>query len=194
VPEVATGALTRDFNGVTVPAPGSFALDPSHTRVGFVARHMMVAKVRGSFPKVEGTLTVAENPLESQVDVTVQVGSVSTGDENRDAHLRSPDFFDVEKFPVMRFVSNIVEPAGPGRFRVQGDLTIRDVTRPVTLDVELEGVVVDPYGKQRVGFSATGEVDREEFGLTWNVAIEAGGVVVGKQVRIEIEAEAVRTD
>lgn len=192
MPETAAAELTRDFNGVTIPTPGTFTLDPSHTRVGFVARHMMVAKVRGSFPKLEGTLTIAENPLESQVDVTVQVASVTTGDENRDAHLRSADFFEVEKYPTMRFVSNLVEPLGPGRFRVQGDLTIRDVTRPITLEAELEGLVVDPYGNQRIGFSATGEVDREDFGLTWNVAIEAGGVVVGKQVRIEIEGEAVR--
>ncbi|MDA8290822.1 MAG: YceI family protein [Actinomycetota bacterium] len=183
--------LTRTVNGSAVPAPGTYALDVAHSSVTFVARHLMVAKVRGSFHAFEGTITVAEDPTESSVSATVDVSSVDTRDEQRDGHLRSPDFFDAEKFPSMTFATSRVLPAGGADWKVEGDLTIHGVTRPVVLDVEFNGATGDPYGGTRIGFSATTEIDREEFGMTFNMALETGGVMVSKVVRIEIEAEAI---
>ncbi|MDA8399456.1 MAG: YceI family protein [Actinomycetota bacterium] len=184
--------LTRTIDGVTIPSPGTFKLDPSHIEIGFAVRHMMVAKVHGRFAKADGTVVIAEDPTNSTVEVTIETASIDTREENRDAHLRSPDFLDVERFPTMTFRSTEVRRAGQGRWNVVGDLTIRDVTKPVALDTTFEGVVQDPYGNQRIGVSAVAEIDREEFGLTWNAALEAGGMVVGRQVKIEIEAEAIR--
>jgi polyisoprenoid-binding protein YceI len=190
-PSVPTVTI-RDFEGVTIPTPGTFALDPAHTRVGFVARHLMVSKVRGSFTSAKGAITVAENPLDSTVEVEIDAASIDTGVADRDGHLRSPDFLNVEVHPVLTFRSTgVLQPKG-NEFRLVGDLTIRDVTRPVELDVEFEGVAKSPWGQEVIGFSATTEIDREEFGITWNQALEAGGVVVGKKVKIEISAEAVR--
>lgn len=183
---------TRTFQGLELPAPGEWQLDPVHTSVGFVARHLMVAKVRGRFTGVEGTIHVADDPAESWAEVRIDAASVESGDEQRDGHLRSPDFFDVERYPQITFRSTRIEGSSPGHFLVHGDLTVHGVTRPVTLDVEYAGVTADPWGGTRAGFSASTEVDREEFGLTWNVAIETGGVVVGKKVRLEFEIEAVK--
>ncbi|HUZ19002.1 MAG TPA: YceI family protein [Acidimicrobiales bacterium] len=186
-----TTTLTRTVDGETVPIPGTYTLDKSHSVVGFVARHVMVAKVRGSFHEVEGSVTVAEDPLESHVEAIVQIASLDTRDEQRDAHLRSADFFDAESHPVMTYRSTKVSPKGHDHWLVEGDLTIKDVTRPVVLDVEFNGASGDPWGGKRIGFSAVTEIDREEFGLTWNVALETGGVLVGKTIKIEIDAEAV---
>jgi len=183
---------TRAFEGVTIPEAGTFELDPAHTTTGFVARHLMVSKVRGSFGKVTGALTIAGDPLASSVDVTIDAASIDTGVADRDTHLRSPDFLDVERWPTLTFRSTRVEHAGDSEFVVVGDLTIREVTREVRLAVEFEGVARNPWGKEVVGFTATTEIDREEFGITWNVALETGGVLVGKKVKIEIAAEAVR--
>lgn len=183
--------LTRNLEGRAIPLPGSYAIDASHTSVGFVARHLMVSKVRGSFPEVSGTLQIAEDPGTSSLDVTVGTASVTTREDQRDAHLRSADFFDVEKFPVMRFVSTSARAAGEN-WVVEGELTIKETSRPVSLDVEFLGAITDPWGGSRIGFSAATEINREDFGLGWNMALEAGGVVVGKTVRIEIEAELVR--
>ncbi len=183
--------LTRTVNGIVLPAPGSFALDPAHSHVAFSVRHMM-GKVRGRFASFSGTVTIADEPVASSVDVAIDVGSIDTGDEQRDGHLRSPDFFDTESYPNMTYRSTGLTPKGDGRYRVEGDLTIKGVTRPVPLDLTFEGVGVDPWGNQRLGFSATAEIDREEFGLTWNQALETGGLLVGKKVAIEIEAQAVR--
>lgn len=174
----------------TVPA-GTYVIDPVHSHVGFVVRHLMVSKVRGSFDKVEGTIVVGENPVESSVEATIDAASITTREEQRDAHLRSADFLDVERFPVLRFVSTSVVPAGE-HWTLVGDLTIRDVTVPVNLELEFNGAGADPYGNDRVGFSATTEIDREAFGITYNMALEAGGVVVGRTVKIELEVEAVR--
>jgi polyisoprenoid-binding protein YceI len=184
---------TRVVDGLEVPGPGAFELDPSHSHVGFSVRHMMVSKVRGRFTSFTGAVTVADDPTVSGVDVTIDVAGIDTRDEQRDAHLRSPDFFDAEQFPTVTYRSTSVTAKGGGRFAVHGDLTVRDVTRPVELDVTYEGVAKDPWGNQRFGLSATTEIDREDFGLTWNQALETGGVLVGKTVKIEIEAEAVRT-
>lgn len=183
--------LTRTVSGIALPTAGTFALDPSHTHVGFSVRHMM-AKVRGRFASFSGTVTVAEDPNDSSVEVTIDIASIDTRDEQRDGHLRSPDFFGAESYPHLTYRSTGLAPKGDGRYRVDGELTIKDVTRPVPLDLSFEGVGIDPWGNQRLGFSATAEIDREEFGLTWNQVLETGGVLVGKKVSIEIEAQAVR--
>lgn len=185
---------TRSFEGVTIPTAGTFALDPVHTRVGFVARHLMVSKVRGAFTRASGTITIAEEPLASTVEVTIDAASIDTGVTDRDNHLRSADFLDVERYPHLIFRSRLVEHANDDEFVLVGDLTIRDVTREVRLAVELEGVAQSPWGKEVIGFSASTELDREDFGITWNKALETGGVLVGNKVKIEIAAEAVRQD
>lgn len=181
----------RTVEGRQVPEAGTYVIDATHSGIEFVARHLMVAKVRGRFSAFSGTLQIAEVPEESSVEVTINAASIDTRDEQRDGHLRSPDFLDVETYPTLRFVSTEVEAAGEG-WKVTGDLTIRDVTRPVVLDVEFLGATVDPFGGQRVGFSATTEINREDWGITWNQALEAGGWLVGKTVRIELGVEAVR--
>jgi polyisoprenoid-binding protein YceI len=182
----------RIVNGEELPAAGSYALDASHSEVGFAVRHLMVSKTRGRFSDFAGTIEIAENPLESSVAVTIQTASVDTRDEQRDGHLRSDDFFGVETHPAMTYVSRSVREAGKGRYVAEGDLTIKGVTRPVPLELTFEGGATDPWGGVRIGFSARAELDREAFGLTWNQALETGGVVVGKKVTIEIEAEAVK--
>lgn len=189
----ATALLTRTVNGTELPVPGVYTLDKAHTSIGFVVRHLMVSKVRGNFEDFEGTITVADEPEHSGVATTIQVATVDTRDETRDAHLRSADFFDAEQFPTMTFTSTRVVPAG-GDWKVEGDLTIHGVTRPVVLDVEFNGAIADPYGGTRLGFSASTEIDREDFAMTFNMALETGGVLVSKNVKIEIEAEAIRQD
>jgi polyisoprenoid-binding protein YceI len=181
----------RTFEGFELPGPGDWQLDPAHTAVEFVARHLMVTKVRGRFHRVDGSIHVAENPADSWVEVKIDAASVETGDGQRDEHLRSPDFFDVERYPEITFRSTKLEGSSPGHFLVLGDLTLHGVTRPITLDVEYAGVTADPWGGTRAGFSASTEVNREDFGLTWNVALESGGLVVGKKVRLEFEIEAI---
>lgn len=183
---------TRSLHDVTIPAAGAFHLDPAHTRVGFVATHMMFTKVRGHFPEVTGTVTLAEDPMDSVVQVTVKTASVDTSAEDRDNHLRSEDFFNVEKYPEMTFRSTSIRHLGGPEFVVTGELTIRDVTRPVELAVTFEGVGVNPWGVEVAGVSARAEVNREDWGLTWNAALETGGVLVGKKVILEIEAQAAR--
>jgi polyisoprenoid-binding protein YceI len=186
-----TAPVTRTVAGNEVPAAGTYGLDAVHSEVGFSVRHVMVSKTRGRFSDVSGTVTIAEDPLASSVEVTIGTASVDTRDEQRDAHLRSPDFFDVEKYPSMTYRSTKVVPAGKNRWLVEGDLSLHGVTRNVPLEVSFEGAAVDPWGGVRAGFSARAEIYREDFGLTWNQALETGGVVVGKKVTIEIEAEAV---
>lgn len=183
---------TRDFNGATIPNAGTFNLDPAHTTVGFVARHLMVSKVRGSFTKATGVVTIAEDPLKSTVEVEIDASSIDTGAPDRDGHLKSPDFLHVEEHPVLTFKSTSVESFKGGEFKLLGDLTIHGVTKQVELDVEFEGVAKSPWGQEVIGFSATTEIDREEFAMTWNQALETGGVLIGKKVKIEIGAEAVR--
>ena len=174
------------------PATGTYDIDASHTHVGFKARHLVVAKVRGSFSDVSGTVVVADDPLASTVEVSVGLASIDTGDATRDGHLRSGDFFDVDNHPTMTFRSTGVRQVGDDRYDVDGELTVRGVTRPLTLHATFEGTVTDPWGGERAIFSATGKVNREEFGLTWNQALETGGVLVGKDVELDIEAEVVR--
>jgi polyisoprenoid-binding protein YceI len=187
-----TAVTSRLVNGVEYPAAGVYDIDPSHTELGFAVRHMAVSKVRGRFSSFEGTLEIGENPADSKVSVTIDAGSVDTRDETRDQHLRTNDFFDVENHPTWKFASTAIKPVGPTEFKVEGDLTIRGVTRPVTLDATLEGVVTDPYGNHRVGFSARTSINRDDFDVSFGAVMEAGGLVVAKKVDIEIELEAVR--
>jgi len=183
---------TREHQGVTVPEAGTYALDVGHTTVEFIGRHLMITKVRGRFTDFSGEIVIGEAPADSSVNVTVQTASVESSDEKRDGHLRSPDFLDVEQFPTLAFHSTHVDVNKDGTAKVSGDLTVKGVTRPVTLDVEFDGAQADPWGGQRLGFSAHTEIDREDWGLTWNVALETGGVLVGKKIRLEFNVEAVR--
>ncbi len=184
-------AATRNLDGVELPASGEWAIDPGHAEVAFIGRHLMFTKVRGRFTGVTGSVVVADDPRASSVEVTVDMTSVSSGDQARDDHLRSADFFDVAHHPTARFTTRSVEWDGT-HGTVAGDLTIKGVTRPVVLDVEFVGSAHDPWDADRAVFSASGTVDREDWGLTWNMALEAGGVLVGKEIRIEIEVETVR--
>jgi polyisoprenoid-binding protein YceI len=177
----------------TIPAgvlTGTYQLDPSHTSVGFNVRHMMFAKVQGAFSLKEGTVVVAEDPVQSSVTASIDALSIDTRDPNRDAHLRSADFLDAETYPTLDFRSRTVRPAGDN-WVVEGDLTIHGVTRPATLEVEVTGAGTDPWGNTRAGFEARTTLNRSDFGLTWNQALEAGGVLVGDKITIDIAAEAV---
>jgi polyisoprenoid-binding protein YceI len=182
----------RTINGVEAPAAGTWEIDPAHSELAFIARYLMVTKVRGGFGEFSGTCHIAEAPEESWVEVTIKAASIDTGTPDRDKHLRSPDFLDVERFPELRFRSTKVELTGGTSLRVTGDLTVRDVTRPVVLEAEFQGIAMDPWGGTRAAFSATTEIDREEFGASWNVALETGGWLVSKKVRLELEAQAIR--
>ena len=185
--------VKRTFKGTPIPGPGTYSLDPAHTYAGFSVRHLMVAKVRGRFGSVSGTVVIGDDPLDSRVHVSIDTASIDTRNEQRDGHLRSPDFFDVEAHPTMTFTSNAIRRTGRGKFEIDGELTIKGVARPVTLTCALEGVGTDPWDNERAGFSARATIDREAWGLTWNQALETGGVVVGRSVAIEIEAEIVRS-
>ena len=187
-----TNPAVRIVEGEELPAAGSYALDASHSQVGFAVRHLMVSKTKGRFSDFAGTVEIGENPLESSVAVTIQAASVDTRDEQRDGHLRSGDFFDVEAWPTITYQSRSVRPTGKNQYVVEGDLTIKGVIQPVPLELTFEGGATDPWGGVRLGFSAKAELDREAFGLTWNQALETGGVLVGKKVTIEIEAEAIK--
>lgn len=182
--------LTREYEGTQIPAPGVYDIDSKHATAEFVARHLMISKVRGRLDDISGTIRIGEVPEDSSVEVTIAASSVHTGDEQRDTHLRSEDFFDVENHPTWTFKSTAVEHAGGGGWKVSGDLTIRGTTRPVVLDTEFDGAHPTPWGPNAIAFSASTEIDREDWGLTWNMALETGGVMVGKKVRIELSVEA----
>jgi len=177
----------------TVATQSTWAFDQAHSSVNFMVRHMVVSKVRGRFTKWDGTLAMDEtNPVGGSVEVSIEAGSIDTGVEQRDGHLRSPDFFDVAKFPTLTFKSTKVEAAGAGALKVTGDLTMHGVTRPVVLDVEYSGSAKDPWGGVRAGFSARTTIDRKDFGLAYNQLLETGGVLVGETIEIAIEAEMVK--
>ncbi len=170
---------------------GTWTIDPSHSEVGFVVRHMMVSKVKGRFTSVTGTITVAENVLESSVTATAVAASIDTRDENRDNHLRSADFFDVEQYPELTFTSTDIRPDGDA-FVLVGDLTMHGVTRSVSFALEFNGAAGNPLadGNPTAGFSAETEISRKDFGLEWNVGLETGGVLVADKVKIVLEIEA----
>ena len=168
-------------------------IDTVHSGINFSVRHMVVSKVRGRFAKFSGELAIDDSDLtRSSVDVAIEAASIDTGNAQRDGHLRSADFFDVATFPELRFRSTRIDKRGDDRYTVVGQLTIRDVTREVSLDVEFGGRARDPWGNERLGFVATASVDRKEFGLRWNQALETGGVLVGDRIDIELELQGVR--
>lgn len=163
---------------------GTWTIDPTHTVLGWTARHLMVTKVRGSFTDVTGTVVVAENLADSTAEVTIKTASVSSGTADRDTHLRSGDFFDVEQFPEMTFRSTSFDGE-----TLTGELTIKGVTKPVTLDVEFGGVATDPWGNEKAAFEATGEIDRTDWGLTWNANLEKGGVLVSEKIKLNLDVQ-----
>jgi polyisoprenoid-binding protein YceI len=178
---------------VTPELSGTYTLDPAHTRIGFVARHAMVTKVRGSFNDFSGTAVVdAEKPEQSSVSLTIQVASIDTRNADRDGHLRSNDFLAMEEFPQITFVSTGVTPREDGGVRIDGDLTVRGVTQSITLDFDFEGTAKDPFGNQRLGFEGTHAISRKDYGITWNAALETGGVLVSDKIALEFEVSLVK--
>jgi polyisoprenoid-binding protein YceI len=197
-----TGSTTHKIERKTmtataqaVPTTGArtqWKLDATHTSVEFSAKHLMITTVKGRIADVEGTIEIDEkNPKNSSVEAVLKAASIDSRTTQRDDHLRSGDFLNVEKFPEIRFRSTKIE-GGREEFKLTGDLTIRDVTKPITLDVTFEGETKDPWGGERAGFSAKGKFDRRDFGLTWNQVLEAGGVAVGNEIKINVEVEAIK--
>jgi polyisoprenoid-binding protein YceI len=176
----------------TLPQTGTWTIDGSHSSAEFLVRHLVVSKVKGRFASFSGTIEIDGNdPLASSVTASLDAASIHTNDEKRDEHLRGADFFDVESFPTITFVSRKVTAAGGDDYRVEGDLTIRGVTKPVVLDLEFNGSSADPWGGTRAGFSATTEINRRDFGLEWNMVVDSGAALVGEKVKIALEVEAV---
>lgn len=172
---------------------GTFALDPSHSTIAFVARHAMITKVRGTFTGFEGQATVdGANPSASTLKVTIQVASVNTGSPDRDVHLTAPDFFDAEQYPTITFVGTGFEIVDDQTVNVTGDLAVKDVVRSVTVPFEFTGEATDPFGNDRVGFEGKTDVSRKDFGLTWNAALETGGVLVSDKIVLEFDLSAIR--
>lgn len=189
---ISNDSAIREVDGRQIPVAGTYVIDKSHSTVEFVARHLMISKVRGRFAEFDGQIDIAEAPEQSTTQVTINADSVATGDDTRDGHLRGADFFNVEEFPTLGFTTTSVERGKGDAWKLHGDLTVRGVSKPVVLDVEFDGGAQDPWGGSRIGFTAGTELDREEWGLTWNQAMETGGVLVGKKVRIELNVQAVR--
>jgi polyisoprenoid-binding protein YceI len=180
---------TTDTNSLT----GTYAIDPTHSRIGFVARHAMVTKVRGSFNEFDGSgFFDEEDPSQSTLQLTIKAASIDTRNADRDAHLRSNDFFDMETYPEITFASTDVHQVDGEHYRVTGDLTIKGVTRPVTVDFEYTGAAVDPYGNRRIGFEGQTTVNRKDWGVNWNAVLDAGGVLVSEKVTLEFEVSAIR--
>jgi len=179
---------------IATPATTTWKIDPAHSAAEFKVKHMMISNVKGSFPGLEGVLV--ENPVDpatSAIQATVDVSTLTTGDPQRDGHLKSADFFEVEKFPTMTFKSTSVKPKGEGEYSVTGDLTLHGVTRPVTFAVEGPSAPnKDPWGNTRIGLSATTKINRKDFGLTWNAALETGGILVGEDVAITLEIQFIK--
>jgi len=175
-----------DLNSLT---PGTWNVDPSHSGLNFTVKHLMVSKVRGRFASFSGTLNIAADPLQSSVTAQADVASVTTGDTGRDEHLRSGDFFEAEKFPTISFASTKIEADGDD-FVLYADLTIKGVTKNVKFELEFDGVGKDPWGNTKAGFSAEAEINRKDFGLEWNAALETGGVLVGEKVKIQLDIQA----
>ncbi|HZV73301.1 MAG TPA: YceI family protein [Conexibacter sp.] len=186
-----TTKLQTEQGIVRVPT-GTWVVDPVHSSVGFEVKHMMISTVRGHFGEFEGTLEAAEDYHDSRVWGSAQVASIDTNNADRDAHLRSADFFDAEHYPQIHFESTAIEHIVAGTYRVIGDLTIRDVTREVEVEASVEGSAVDPWGRDRVGIAVRGVIDRTEFGLTWQQSLTSGGLLVGEQVALRLDISAVR--
>jgi polyisoprenoid-binding protein YceI len=182
-------AATRLADGAELPVPGRWQIDPGHTELAFIGRHFMLTKVRGRFTGLSGVIEVAEAPGDSTAEISIDMASVESGNEARDEHLRSADFFDVARYPTASFSAHAVGWQGT-RGVLAGELTLRGVTRPVTLHAEYLGYAADPWGGHRAVFTAAGTIDREDWGLTWNLPLDGGGFVVSREIRIEIELEA----
>lgn len=170
---------------------GTWNLDSSHSEVGFTVRHAGISKVRGNFDKVTAVLEVGQDLNDSKISATIDAASFNSNEPNRDGHVKGADFFDVEQYPELTFTATSVEGSGE-TYKLTGDLTIKDTTRPATLDVEFNGVAVDPFGATRAGFSGSTVISRKEFGLTWNAALETGGVLVGDKVTINVDVAFVK--
>jgi polyisoprenoid-binding protein YceI len=176
-------------------ATGAYAIDPAHSRVGFVARHAMVAKVRGSFNDFEGSGHFDhEQPANSRLQLTIQAKSIDTRNADRDGHLRSGDFFDMDQYPEITFVSTSVESASDDTYQVSGDLTIKGVTNPVIVDFDYDGAAVDPYGTHRVGFEGRATINRKDWGISFNAPLDSGGVLISDKITLEFDVSAVRAD
>jgi polyisoprenoid-binding protein YceI len=186
-----TVSVLRTRDDRVIPVAGVYEIDGAHTSVEFVGRHLMITKVRGRFSDVRGRITISEEPENSHVEVEIGAASLITGNDDRDAHLKSEDFFDVAHYPTITFASTAVRPQREDTWELVGDLTVRGTTRPVTLQVDFDGGGISPMGDERIGFSAATDVNREDFGLTWNVALETGGLLVGKTARIELAVQAI---
>lgn len=185
--------MSTDTQTVPTTVSGTYDLDPSHTNLGFVARHAMVTKVRGNFSEVAGTITLdVDNPAASKAELTMQVASIDTRNAQRDEHLRTNDFFDAANFPEITFTSTGVTQTGDTTFDVTGDLTIKGTTKPVTVHWEFTGAATDPFGNDRVGFEGQTVVNRSDFGLTWNAPLGSGGVLVSEKVTLELEVSAIK--
>jgi polyisoprenoid-binding protein YceI len=181
----------------TVTAPstitGTYVIDPAHSRIGFVARHAMVTKVRGSFNEFEGSgYFDADDPTKSHIELVIKAASIDTRNADRDGHLRSNDFFAMDEYPEITFKSTSVEQTGDAEYRVTGDLTLKGVTKPVAVDFDYTGAAVDPFGNQRIGLEGTTTINRKDWGVTWNAPLETGGVLVSEKVTLEFEVSAVR--
>jgi polyisoprenoid-binding protein YceI len=180
--------------GALFSLTGTYTIDPSHSRVGFVARHAMVTKVRGSFNEFEGSAVLdGDNPAASTASVTIQVASIDTRNEQRDGHLRSNDFLAIDEFPQITFVSTGVRQSADDEFELTGDLTIKGVTKPVTVPFTFEGTAVDPFGNTRIGFEGAVTINRKDYGVSWNAALETGGVLVSDKITLEFEISAIRS-
>jgi len=184
-------SVLRTQDDRVIPVAGVYEIDGAHTSVEFVGRHLMITKVRGRFSDVRGKITIGEEPQDSHVEVEIGATSLNTGNADRDAHLRSADFFDVERYPTITFRSTAVTAQPDATWELVGDLTVRDTTREVSLQVDFDGAGVSPLGDERIGFSAATDINREDFGLTWNMALETGGLLVGKAARIELDVQAI---
>ncbi|UQS30533.1 YceI family protein [Streptomyces fradiae] len=173
---------------------GTYTIDTAHSTLGFTARHAMITNVRGAFTDYEGTLTLdGSDPAASAASLDIRMASVDTGSADRDGHLRGADFFDAERFPLMTFRSTSAEALGGSDYRIHGDLTIKGTTRPVAIDLEFNGAAKDPFGNERVGFEGRAEILRSDWGLTWNAALETGGVLVSDKIKLTFEISAIRT-
>ncbi|MFJ3979942.1 YceI family protein [Streptomyces sp. NPDC090021] len=191
--ENTAAVATLDVDPALAALTGDYAIDPAHSSIGFTVRHAMVTNVRGSFADHEGTLHLdGSDPARSTASIDVKIASVDTGIADRDGHLRSGDFFDAEAFPLMTFRSTEAAILGGDTYRITGDLTLKDVTRPLSIDLEFNGSATDPYGNQRVGFEGSAEILRSDWGLTWNAALETGGVVVSDKVKLTFDISAVK--
>lgn len=186
--------MTAPTAAVPAALTGEFVIDPTHSRIGFVARHAMVTKVRGAFAEFAGKAVLdAENPAASSADLTIQVASIDTANGQRDEHLRANEFFDAPSFPEITFRSTGVEVLGADTFALTGDLTIKGATKPVTVEFEHTGVATDPYGNLRAGFEGKAVINRKDWNVSWNAALEAGGVLVGEKITLEFDISAIKS-